>query len=240
MRLSHWQSATAGVGQADAAGLRRLRSDARALRTAVDRFIDRADERLGVAASAGPGTLVAPAMADRAWRPGLWQFPRAGAARAAVESGFALDGVVSVFHDCSRGAVLARQVRNRPGAGADQALVIETLDFGGSYLSFSLRLPEVMAEGTGQAHILGAGILSDSERPQDVTVMLNLRAGPNLARRTVTIAGGSGWAEFELLHMGLNGQKISEIWMDFFPSERWMNRIAIRDLIVSRRPRSDF
>jgi len=115
---------------------------------------------------------------------------------------------------------------------------MDVLRFDGSYLSLAIDLPEPAPQGLTRDHILQVDMLTEVERPLDIFARLNLHQGPN-AQQLVQEVDGSV-VEFDLSASGMTGALIDLAWVDLIFDRPAMNRVLLRDLVVSRRPRAQF
>lgn len=239
--LAYWRRAAARVGRADLSGVKRLRAHARAVQQATGRVLHLADSRLTGPLS-GANLLARRAMTDEVWRPSVWQGPVMPAGLVATSKRTVIDDELSVFHDCRASEVVVRQVRNTgPDAVARFGLALDALRFDGTFLSIALRLPQGLIAGLGHRHLMCADVSLESENPQVVLVALNIEHGPNVEKSVIELAAGDGahLAEFDLAHVRFDEKRVSKVWIDLFFTQPAMNRVVVRDLIVSRRPRAE-
>lgn len=239
--LMRWQAAARRCAGMDLAGVRQLRTDARAVRRAVDHVLDIADGRLALPLI-GSVAMRRPPMTDWAWRPHLWRLPVNPCGHAPAPCRTVLDAEASVFHDCRNSEVIVRQVRNRQASDlAAFGLMIEALGFDGGFLSLSVRLPPDALQGLGHRHLIRADLAVESERPQNILAWLNIEHGPNADRVAAEIGPGNGeWSvEFDLAHVAFDEKRVGKLWVDFFFGDPRMNRVILRDLTFGRRPRAE-
>lgn len=237
LRIAHWRAEAARVADASPAEARRLLTDARDLSRAAASAAAAARQRL---IQADPP----PKGADRRWRPGPFARRVLDAPLVAIPRKCTLDAEVEIFHDCRVSSLILSQppATGAPG-GATFGLTLESFGFDGSYLSLAVSLPPEAREGLGPRHILTLELDSESEVPQDLWVTLNLEHGPNLDKATERLAASGGQtrgaADFDLSRIGGQGgiepHRLKAVWFDIFATERAMNRLWIRDLVVTRR-----
>ena len=154
----------------------------------------------------------------------------------------ALDGEAAVFHDCHDSEIIVRQLRNRQESDlAAFGLMIEALGFDGGFLSLSVRLPAEAVAGLGHRHLIRVDLNADCERPQKALVWLNIEHGPNTDRAAFELRLDSGerMAEFDLAHVAFDERRVGKMWVDVFFDDPRMNRVVLRDLTFSRRPRAE-
>ncbi len=75
----------------------------------------------------------------------------------------------------------------------------------------------------------------------EIFVRLNIRHGPNTEQIVRELPRGQSevFAEFDLAHSGMNEKRLERIWVDLIFDRPEMNRITLRDLTFSRRPRAE-
>lgn len=240
-RLAHWRAVAARSPAMGLAEVRQLRADARAVRRAVDQVLDLADSRLALPL-VGSQAMHRPPMTDWSWRPHLWRLPLAPQGHAPAPARTVLDGEAAVFHDCRDSEIIVRQVRNRQESDlAAFGLMIEALGFDGGFLSLSVRLPAEAVAGLGHRHLIRVDLAADCERPQKALVWLNIEHGPNTDRAAFEVGLDSGerTAEFDLAHVAFDERRVGKMWVDVFFGDPRMNRVLLRDLTFSRRPRAE-
>lgn len=243
--LGGWRRAAEHAPSAALPELRGLRAEARSLQRDLDRVLSAADARLST--PGGAAAIPAPATADWAWRPHFWSAPRRSSGQAAVESGAALAEDLRLFHDCRSPEITLRQVRNvctadrAPLGLAPFGLAIDVYGFDGSYLSLVIELPEHAVHVLKARHILRLTTEIGMERPVEVFARLNLRHGPNTEQVVRQLPQGEGarFTEFDLAQSRLREGRLDRAWIDLILDRPEMNRIALCDLTLSRRPRAE-
>lgn len=238
--LRRWHRAARRGDGAALSLLKRFRSQARQLRREVDGFLRAADAQLALAGISAP--IPRQHIADWAWRPGVWSGPVRPSGRAAAESGTAIGSDLKLFHDCPASEITFRQSPNSgPADLAPFALGLDVLRFDGSYLSLVIDLPESDVRDLRTRHILRLDARIETEMPVEMFARLNIRHGPNtdqivreLPRDRIEVS-----AEFDLAHSAMNEKRIERIWVDLIFDRPEMNRIMLRDLTFSRRPRAE-
>ncbi len=239
--LRRWSNAADAADHMDLDELRSLRVRGRDLRREIDRVLRRADGRL-ILPRIGADAIRAPAGADWTWRPDLWRGTVRPRGAASVATGTALGGGVKVFHDCPHREIALRQVRNtRPTDLAPFGLTVEVFHFGGGFLSVALDLPEPAIEGLRRRFIVRIDALIEAEKPLTCFARLNLRHGPNVERlvRELALDAPTQAVEFDLIEANINESRISAAWVELIFEDPAQNRITLRDLTMSRRPRAE-
>lgn len=242
--LRRWERVAAEAGALDPPTLRALRAEARELRRRLDRALHAAEDGIALPG----GAMVAPDLplhADWAWRPDPWRLPLGRPGWVAPPAGAELAPQVRLFHDCDRPELVLRQIRNAGAAvRAPFALVLDVYAFGGSFLSLAIDLPGDVARGLRLRHIVQVALEVEAERPAEIYARLNVRHGPNTEQMLRHVpfdpaAGGTGLAEFDLAYSSINEKRIEAAWLDIILGRPAMNRLVLRDAVLTRRPRAD-
>ncbi|MBD3679884.1 MAG: hypothetical protein HUJ27_15975 [Rhodobacteraceae bacterium] len=216
-----------------------LRGERRAAREA-EREIAAARRR--IKAGLPPAPVTAPLHADWAWRPPVFDRALELSGLASPESGATLSPEVSVFHDCTLAEFSLRQCRN---TGRDSVsrhgLALEVLGFEGSYLSLAIAVPDAGILGLSPHHVLRVAPSCEAERDIRAYARLNLRTGPDTKTilREFPVRGLPAEVDFDLAHEGFQEGQISRAWVDLIFENPALNRITLRDVTLSRRPRAD-
>lgn len=239
--LAHWTRAADRVDLAGPAALRRARGQARHLRRALDRFLFATEARLAVVQADDESKVVAPGT-DWIWRPALWRGPLPVPGHAAAAPGTRIGDEITLFHDSALAELTLRQCRmaETPGATAPYALALDVFGFEGSYLSLALDIPDAAAQGLRKRHVLRADLALHVERRVEVFLRINVRHGPNTEQivRELPEFNAPTAVEFDLAYSRLNERRVERVWLDLIVDRPEMNRIELRDLTLSRRPRA--
>jgi hypothetical protein len=218
-----------------------LRGKARAMRRQIDRVIHVADQRLATPAI-GAGLPRQPLGTDWSWRADAWRGPLPQPGLIATSDRSRISDDLSFYHDCPLGEVAVRQRRN---SGDDDrapfGLMIEVFGFQGSFLSLATSLPPEAVQGLKARHLVRLDAMIDAERPLQAYARLNVRHGPNVAQivRELPALSGEVVVEFDLAYAKLDEMRIERAWLDLIFNDAAMTGIALRDLVVSRRPRAE-
>lgn len=218
-----------------------LRDEARKLSARIDSVLHQAEIRLGPGART-PAAIRRPLHSDWTWRPEIWTRPLRPSGLAGVADRTAFGSEARVFHDCPRGEVGLRQIRDGGGEGAAAfGLGIDILGFDGSFLSVVVDLPRAACDGLTGRHVLGLALICETEAPARVYARLNLAHGPNVAQlvREVAVEAGADEIDFDLATASLDGDEIERAWLDLILERPRMNRILVGDLTMFRRPRAE-
>lgn len=220
-----------------------LCDEARALRSDLTHFLQRADAlRQGRSASVLP-----PLPAGTEWR---WRVPLVnGGVQPSVlvspPNASSFGWGVMLWHDCPRAALILRQGRNRDVPDRPPYFaVLEVMGFSGSYLSLSLNLPSDALQGLDADHILRVDALMGAERAITVYARLNIAQGPNtetmLRQLGHPISGQDARreAEFDLAYADLGARAVDRAWVDLIFEAPRMNAISLFDIVLSRQPRA--
>ncbi len=231
--LRRWAAAARRADRVDLPTLRRQRRAARALRPILDALLTVADTRLLPDADPTP-----PAGADWALRPQPWRGPLPQPGLVSPRSGARLGDTLALFHDCDRAEMALRQLRC--GGAAPFALQLEVFGFSGSFIGLAIDLPKAACDGLGTRHLLRLDTVIETEAPLGISARLNLRHGPNVERLASRPAprAGAGFVEFDLAETALAGRRVEAAWIDLMLTDPAMNRVLLRDLVLSRQPRA--
>lgn len=238
--VSRWAEAAARADSLNLRALRQERDIARAVRPHLDAVLRTADTRLSLPVQGG-GSLPGPAGSDWVWRPDVFSglIGRTGLAPVPAGSKFGTD--VTVFHDCKQAEIAARHVPNLSDRDlAPYALTLDVLEFDGGFLSVVIDLPKDVAKGLAKDHILQLDCGMDIETGIDLFARLNFRQGPNTEQMPQELhpLNGSATAEFDLAYSNLNEKRVEQVWLDLIFENPRMNRIVLRDIVLSRRGRA--
>ena len=236
-----WRRAAETAGTLDLFTLRRLRGRARRLRRTLDRLLFEADGRL----AAGPrdgDSFAKPPGTDWAWRPAVWNGPLAEVRGAGAGARTPIGEEMTLFHDCDLAELSFRQERQlEETSPAPFGLRLDVFGFEGSYLSLAVQLPERAAQGLRRRHLVQADLFVEVETPIKVFARLNIRHGPNTEQivRELPEVNVPQTVEFDLAYARLTERRVERLWLDLIFERPAMNRIVLRDLAMSRRPRAD-
>ena len=236
-----WSRLAGEVPQMDLMDLRQWRTQARTMRHDIDRVIQAADARLSLPV-AGDGEPRPPLGTDWVWRPDLWRGPLAGAGAVADVAKTALSDDVTVFHDCTAPELILRQARNHTARdGAPFGLTVEAFGFDGSFVSVATRLPQASVDGLRMRHLIRVEVVLDADLPVTAFARLNIKHGPNVEPlvRDLPRDGREKVVEFDLAYSKIDEKRVERMWLDLIFQRPAMNRITVRDLTVSRRPRAE-
>ena len=236
-----WDRAARRAADMDLADLARLRDHAAETKRHVDRTLLRAEERLALP-MIGSAEVPRPAGADWSHRPATWREPAEPVGLVAPASGAGLGEGLTLFHDSAASEITVRQRRLTGSFDlAPFGLEIDVLGFGGSFLSLAVALPPEAAEGLRRSHIVAARMEIEVEHPVEIFARLNMRHGPNLEQmvREAPQEGGTALVEFYLGYSKVNDKRITDVWLDIIFDDPSYNRVCLRDLTLSRRPRAE-
>ena len=222
--------------------LAHLRRAALEMRGALDRIIHTADRQSLDSKFTRSGSQKS-ARADWVWRPELWSGPIAQAGVASAQPKTKLGQEIQLFHDCKLAELTIKQFRNlRRTDLAPYGFMLDVFDFGGSYLSLAIALPQEAALGLKTRHVIDVEAIIESERPLKTFARLNIKSGLIVEQIVREFSRGGTMASlgFDLAQVPLNGKPIQEIWLDLIFEAPQMNQVKIRDLSLYRRPRHEF
>jgi hypothetical protein len=239
--LRAWTRVADGAKTTDLPALRRQRSQARAIKSQIDRLMHTADERLALPIL-GNQNFHRPVDADWAWRPELWCGPLAVQGMASAESKSMLGREVTLFHDCVQSELTLRQLRNMREADlAAYGLRMDVFRFDGSYLSLAIDLPHEACKGLQRKHLLRVESIVEMEKPLEIFARLNVKHGPNTEQivRELPLHEEEIVVEFDLAYTKLNEKRVEGMWLDLIFEGPEMNQVVLRDLTFSRRKRAE-
>ncbi|MBB1490743.1 MULTISPECIES: DUF6478 family protein [unclassified Paracoccus (in: a-proteobacteria)] len=242
---THWAAIAASTDRMSNGRLRAIQADALGLRASLDRFLSRAQFRLEGLGRA-MDVLNLPPGTDWRWRPSFLSDRITPAGIAAPGNGQHLGDEAAVWHDCPSQALILRQMPNRNAADlAPHGLQLETLGFGGSYLSVAINLPPDSLDNLTRSHIIRLDATLSVERPMSIYARLNIGHGPNtdeLLRHLGDLVPGDVLTraiEFDLHYLEINEKRLERMWLDLIFETPQMNSVRIRDLFFSRHLRAD-
>ncbi|MGV6849183.1 MAG: DUF6478 family protein [Marinibacterium sp.] len=238
--LRHWRRAAQGTATAKLSQLRGQRSQARALRTHLDRLIHEADGRLALP-RIGTNAFPRPPGTDWGWRPDLWRGPLAVPGQASVETRTQIGDGVTVFHDCDASELTFRQVRNLAETDlAPFGLRMDVFRFDGSFLSLVIDLPQDAVRGLTRGHLIRVATIVSMEKPLEIFARLNVQHGPNTEQivRELPLGADDVVVEFDLAYTRLNEKRVEKAWLDLIFENPEMNQVTLRDLTFARLPRA--
>jgi len=180
--------------------------------------------------------------ADWAWRPEAWTGPLPKQGIASVPSKSMLGKQLTLHHDCALSELSLRQLRNTREADlAPYGLRLDVFRFDGSFLSLVLDFPEDGVRGLRRKHLIRLEPLVEFEKPLEIFARLNIKHGPNTEQivRELPLGEEVPVVEFDLAYTKLNEKRVDAIWLDLIFEGPQMNQITMRDVTISRRPRSE-
>lgn len=231
-----WRRAAQASSDTDLVALRRQRSQARQLRTHLDRLIHIADGRLALP-MIGSSFFPKPHGADWSWRPELWRGPLPVPGISSAPSQSSLGDEVTLFHDCKISELTLRQLRNqREQDLAPYGLRMDVFKFDGSFLSLVINLPPEAVDGLTRGHLLRVDTIVESEKPIEIFARLNIRHGPNTEQlvRELPLHEPDVMVEFDLAYSHLNEKRIERMWLDLIFEAPDLNQVMLRDLTFCR------
>ena len=239
--LRRWARTADNAPKAPLSVLRRQRGAARRLLVHLNRFVHVADNRLALPAI-GSQAIRKAHDADWAWRPEAWTGPLPKQGIASVPSKSMLGKQLTLHHDCALSELSLRQLRNTREADlAPYGLRLDVFRFDGSFLSLVLDFPEDGVRGLRRKHLIRLEPLVEFEKPLEIFARLNIKHGPNTEQivRELPLGEEVPVVEFDLAYTKLNEKRVDAIWLDLIFEGPQMNQITMRDVTISRRPRSE-
>ncbi|MEM6588512.1 MAG: DUF6478 family protein [Pseudomonadota bacterium] len=222
--------------------LQRERSVARKLRFYLNEIIAAADHRLALPVI-GSNAFEKPHGTDWSWRPNLWRNPLDVPGMSSALSNTALGKEVVLFHDCERSELSLRQIRNQREADlAPFGLRMDVFNFDGSFLSLVLDLPQDAMQDITRRHLVRLDTIVELEKPLEIFIRLNIKHGPNTEQlvRELPLHEEQLMVEFDLAYSKINEKRVERAWVDLIFENPQMSQVTIRDLTMSRRPRTEF
>ena len=239
--LRRWGRAGEEVAKADLETLRKWRGRARALRRNLDLVIHEAEHRLALPVI-GSNVIRKPMGTDWSWRPMPWKGPLPVPGLAAVPGKALIGEGTTLFHDCRRSELTLRQIRNtRESDIAPFGLRMDVFQFDGSFLSLVLDLPDDVARGLKQRHLIRLDVIVEMEKPLEIFARLNIKHGPNVEQivRELPLHEAEVMVEFDLAYSKMNEKRVESLWVDLIFEGPEMNQVILRDVTFSRRPRAE-
>lgn len=238
--LRQWARAGQVADSLPVEDLRRLQADARRARAAAEEVLFRTEARLALPVS-GAAAIRKPVLADRAWRPALWAGPAFPSGLAAPASRTPFGPGATLFHDCPLGEIVLRQVPSRRAEDlAPYGVSIEVFGFAGSFLSLVIDLPDDMREGLSRDHVIRLEAVVETEKPLEMFARLNVRHGPNTGQvvREFDLRKPDVAVEFDLAYTEMDERRVESLWVDLILDGPAHNRVHLRDITLTRRPRA--
>ncbi|MDF0600642.1 DUF6478 family protein [Psychromarinibacter sp. C21-152] len=240
--LRRWGRAAREAQTLDLENLRALRARAREVRRRLNKALYIAEERLTLPAI-GINAIQKPLNCDWAYRPELWRGPLEPRGMVAVESKTEYGDEVKVFHDCRVTELTLRQIRNtRESDLAPFGLKMDVFRFDGSFLSLVIELPDTAARGLERRHLIRLTTVVEVEKPLEIFARLNIKNGPNVEQIVRELPMGDDeetMVEFDLAYTKMNEKRVERMWLDLIFEGAEMNQIILRDVALTRRPRSE-
>jgi len=239
--LRAWEDVAQHAPDLDTQHLRQVRGYARSQRRKIDQVIHEADARLNLPLI-GSNAIRKPMFCDFAYRPEIWRGPITPPGIAAAASQSMLGGEATLFHDCRYSELTLRQIRNtREEDLAPFGFRMDVFNFDGSFLSLVLELPPGAVEGLKLNHVLRLDTIVELESPLEIFARLNIKHGPNTEQivRELPLHQDDVQVEFDMAYTKINEKRVERMWLDLIFEGPQMNQMIMRDLTITRRPRSE-
>ena len=239
--MRHLRGLADRIETQDVTSLRPLRSQAREIMRAAGTAYLHAEARLALPLIGG-APIEAPVQSDWRHRPEIWTRPIRPSGLAGPANRTVFGDEATLYHDCPLAEVTLRQERNRQLEDvAPFGLSVDVLGFEGSFLSLAIDLPPKGIADLRRRHIIRLAAHVACENPLEVYARLNIKHGPNTEQLTRDFDLGSEdlITEWDLTYLDINENRIEAAWIDLILDRPAFNRIVLRDLTVSRRPRAD-
>lgn len=239
--LIRWDAAAEAADTLDLTTLRLLRSRARQQRRRLDKLLHVAEGRLALPLI-GSNAIRKPLYCDWAYRPEIWRGPIRSPGCAGVESQTEYGSEAKIFHDCKVSELTLRQIRNQRDRDlAPFGLRMDVFHFDGSFLSLVVDLPDSAVEGLKLSHVLRLDTIIETEKPLEIFARLNIKHGPNTEQivRELPLNASEVMVEFDLAYTKVNEKRMERMWLDLIFEGPELNQIVLRDVTLTRRPRSE-
>ncbi|MGV6811522.1 MAG: DUF6478 family protein [Brevirhabdus sp.] len=239
--LRAWQDVSDQADEMDLHQLRTVRGYARQQKRRIDQFVHEADARLTLPLI-GSNAIRKPMYCDFAYRPEIWRGPINPPGMAAVQSQSMLGQEATLFHDCRFSELTLRQIRNtRESDLAPFGLRLDVFNFDGSFLSLVLELPNGAVDGLRLNHVIRLDTIVEMEKPLEIFARLNIKHGPNTEQivRELPLNENEVQVEFDMAYTKIHEKRVERMWLDLIFEGPQMNQVVVRDLTLTRRPRSE-
>jgi len=210
--------------------LRKLSAEADRLIKLLKRFERSAQDRLAP-------TQSAPLISGATWakRIDIFSDPTSPRGHAPLANNTQISQTVTAFTDDPEAEVGFRQTPNGSGG---HITIFDIHNLRGSFLSLAIGLGEETAKTLGKDDLVRLHIESHSEQDIEILVRLNLRSGPNTEHSIRHYIPGQT-VEFDLFYIDFEPERMSDAWIDFMLPPHQMNRIELRDMVISKLSRAD-
>ena len=239
--LTAWAKVLNSASELDFQTLRKMRSVGQQQRRLIGQFIFKADSRLTMP-YIGTKAMRKPLHCDWAYRPEIWSGPLPKIGMAVVETQTKVGNEATIFHDCRISEMTYRQIRNtRETDLSPFALRMDIFRFDGGFLSVVIEVPKEAAQDLKLNHIIRVETLVEMEKPLEIFARLNIKHGPNTEQivREMPLSDEEVNVEFDLAYTKINEKRVERIWLDLIFEGPEMNQVILRDLTLTRRPRSE-
>ena len=237
-----WRRHVGDAEHVELDALRRTRIQARDLKVQLEKFLFVAEGRLALPLI-GSNAMQLPLYTEYSHRPELWRGPITRKGDVAVQTKSQIGSEATLFHDCEISELTYRQVRNTDEEDlAPFGLRLDVFRFDGTFLSLTVQMPAEACKGLSTRHLVRLDCQFDLEKPLEIFARLNIKHGPNLEQvvREIPLGDEHGAAvDFDLAYTKLNEKRVEDMWVDLIFEGPEMNQIVVRDLTLSRRPRSE-
>ncbi|MEP0963184.1 MAG: DUF6478 family protein [Roseobacter sp.] len=238
--VARWVRSDEDQGQIASRTLARSRRHPNSFRKLLGKKIHITEDGLSLPVI-DPNCRWMPHNADWAWRPGIWRNPLFACDLSSIADKSKLSDDITLFHDCPAPDLhLSQQSNKRHNICAPSGLRFEIFEFSGSFLSLAIDYPKDAIDGLKRNHILRVAAVIEMAQPLTVFARLNIQHGPNTEQilREFSLEDIETSVEFDLAYADLNEKRIEGAWLDLIFEAPKQNRITLRDLTFSRRPRA--
>ncbi|SOH93999.1 hypothetical protein SAMN06273572_10324 [Monaibacterium marinum] len=169
-------------------------------------------------------------------RPSILRVLQTPSGQVSPATGTELSADVSVHHDMSPPRIVAHQM---PRSQGRHEYALDIWNVRGNFVSLALALPPEQVSRIGKDDLIRVDYTIALEQQCDVFARLNLAHGPNVEQviRQLDLRKQNDVLEFDVHYTAFDPTRAKEIWIDLIFNTRPLNRVVIRDIVISRRPR---
>ncbi|WP_240910451.1 DUF6478 family protein [Pontivivens nitratireducens] len=169
-------------------------------------------------------------------RPSILAIRQTPGGHVSPPSGAQLAADVSLHHDMNPPRIVTRQIQRDEG---HHDFALDIWNTQGSFMSLALALPSEQMAKIAREDLIRLDYTIELEQRCDVFARLNLVHGPNTEQvvRQLDLRNQGDVLEFDVHYTAFDPTRAREIWIDLIFNTRPLNRVVVRDLVISRRPR---
>ena len=225
------------AARADLPRLRDMEAEVRRFRSKAVQAERTVQSRLAAASPARPAPGL-PVRTEWSFRPSPWSVRQPELLAIGANDGTQLAEGVTLHHDCPLAEVTARQT-TATGEAQAYDVALDVLGFEGSYLSLAIAFPGAALPGLTKDTLFRVDLDFLADRNSEIYTRLNLSHGPNTERIVRGVEAGTKFVDFDLFYADLEPAEVSGVWLDIIMQDPEMNRLLLRDVVLSRRPRAN-